>query len=339
MVTQSPMHRYTLQLLAALAIAFASLTASAEQAETTYRVAFILTTTPVREMAGPDPIHGPFRAFVHALRDLGYVEGRNLILERRSAQGRFERLGEITAALVQSKTDVIVVINTQVAQRAHEVTSTIPIVQVGGGDPVAMGLARSHARPGGNVTGLTASPTPEFDAKRFAFLKEAAPAATRIAFVGMPSDWNTPGAISVRRAAQALGVTLIRVDHHPNDYTGAFASIERERVQAIYLAANPPNWQHRELIARFAIDRRLPSSASVRDQAEAGILMSYGYNIADNCRRAAGYVDRILKGAKAGDLPIEEPTKFELVINTKTARAIGLTLPQALLLSADQLVE
>jgi putative ABC transport system substrate-binding protein len=322
--------KQVLLLLAAVTISAAPLPAKADQAAKIYRVGFILTTTPVREMAGPDPVHLPFRAFVHALRDLGYVEGSNLILERRSAEGRFERLGDIAAELVNLKTDVLVVINSLVVQRAHQVT---------GSDLVAIGLAQSLARPGGNVTGLTAGPTLEIDAKRLELLKEVAPAATRIAFLGMNSDWESPLGQSVRRAAHALGVTLVLAEHQPNDYTSAFALIKRQRANAIYLASNPPNWQHRRLIAGFATNNRLPSTYTVRDYTEAGGLMSYGFDVVDNCRRAAQYVDKILKGAKPADLPIEEPAKFELVINIKTARAIGLRIPRELLLRANQLVE
>jgi len=331
--------RQGLLLLAAAIIFAAPLPADAEQVAKAYRVAFILTTTPVAEMKGPDPVHSLFRAFVHALRDLGYVEGHNLILERRSAEGRFERLEDITAELVNLKTDVIVAVNSTVVQRAENVTSTIPIIQVTGTDPVTFGLAKSLARPGGNVTGLTSTPTPEIEGKRLELLKGVAPAAKRIAFLGMKADWESPWGQSVRRAADALGVTLVRAEHEPNDYTGAFALIKRERADAIYLAANPPNWQHRGLIAQFAAKNRLPSTNMGRDYVEAGGLMSYGYSPVDNFRGAARYVDKILKGARPGDLPIEQPAKIELVINIKTARAIGLSISQELLLRADEVVK
>lgn len=332
-------HRRLLVLIAAAAISMGLPLSNAQQPAKTYRVGFILTTTPVAEMVGPDPVHRPFREFVHALRDLGYVEGRNLTLERRSAEGKFERLSDIAAELAASKTDVIVAINDFVAQRAHQATSTIPIVHVTGTDPVGLGLAQSLSRPGGNVTGLTMSPTPEIEAKRLELFKEAAPAAKRIGFLGLNGDWDSPSGQSVRRAARALGVRLVRVDHRPNDYTAAFAQIARERIDALYLASNPPNWQHRREIAEFAARNRLPSTYAVRDYPEAGGLMSYGYDLRENSRRAAQYVDKILKGAKPGDLPIEEPTKFELVINASTARAMGLAIPRTLALRADQILE
>ena len=318
--------RWILLLIAGATISASALPTKAQQAAKLYRVAFILTTTPVSEMNGPDPIHVLFRAFVHALRDLGYVEGRNLLLERRSAEGRFERLSEIATELVNLKTDVIVAVNTTVVQRVHEVTTTIPIVQVTGTDLVAEGLAKSLARPSGNVTGLTSTPVPEIEGKRLEFLKEVAPAASRIAFLGMKSDWDSPWGQNVRRAAQALGVTLVLTEHKPNHYVDAFTSIERERANAIYLAANPPNWQHRRQIAEFAAKNRLPSTYMSRDYPVAGGLMSYGYDAYDNFRGAAQYVDKILKGVRPGDIPIEQPAKFELTINMKTARAIGLNI-------------
>ncbi len=286
--------RQVLLLIAAVTIFAAPRPAEAEQATKTYRVAFILTTTPVAEMTGPDPVHSLFRAFVHALRDLGYVEGRNLVLDRRSAEGKFERLDDIAAELVSLNTAVIVAVNSVVAQRVQKVTSTVPIVQVTGTDLVAVGLAQSLARPGGNVTGLTSTPTPEIEGKRLELLTGVAPAATRIAFLGMKGDWESPWGQSVRRAAHALGVTLVRAEHEPNNYTGAFALIERERANAIYLAANPPNWQHRRLIAQFAAKNKLPSTYMSRDYPEAGGLMSYGYYAIDNFRGAAQYVDKIL---------------------------------------------
>jgi putative ABC transport system substrate-binding protein len=290
-------------------------------------------------MAGPNPVHLLLRAFIHTLRDLGYVEGRNLILERRSAEGKFERLDAIVSEVVSLRTDVIVVINTMVAQRAHAVTRSIPIVQVTGTDPVLSGLARSVSHPDGNVTGLTSTPSPEIEAKRLELLKQVAPSATRIAFLGMKSDWDSPWGQSVRRAAEALGIALILTEHQPNDYAGAFALIERGRANAVFLAASPPNWQHRRLIADFARNNRLPSASMSREFPEVGGLLSYGYDPRDNSRGAAQYVDKILKGAKPGELPIEHPSKFELVINTKTARAIGLSISQELLLRVDQVIE
>lgn len=326
-------------LIVAVVMLVAPPASGAQSAGRVYRVGFILTTTPVAEMAGSDPVHQPFRAFVHTLRELGYQEGRNLVLERRSAEGQFERLGGITAELVALKSDALVAVSSAVAVRAQKVTRTVPIVQVTGYDPVALGLADSLARPGTNLTGLTTTPAPEIEAKRLELLKEVVPAATRIAFLGMKADWESRWGQDVRRAGEALGLTLIHAEHQPTAYTDAFGLIVRARVHAVYVAHNPPNWQHRRLIAEFAERSRLPTTHGLRDFPEAGGLMSYGFHVLDNFRRAAHYVDKILKGAKPGDLPIEQPAKFELVINVRTARAIGLEIPRAVLLRADHIIE
>jgi putative ABC transport system substrate-binding protein len=327
-------------LLTSLASALVQpLAVEAHRAGQVYRIGFILTTAPVAEMEGVDPVHDLFRAFVHALRGLGYVEGRNLRLDRRSAEGRFERLDDIVRELVSLNPDVLVAVSSAVTRRGYTVTSIVPIVQVTGFDPVAMGLAQSVARPGRNVTGLTTTPTPEIGAKRLQLLKEGVPTVTRIAFLGMQADWESRWAESVRRAGQALGVALIYAEHQPNAYDDAFALIQGQRANAVYVANNPPNWQHRRLIAEFGARSGLPTTSALRDYAEAGGLMSYGFDVVDNFRRAAGYVDKILKGAKPGELPIEQPTKFELVLNLKTARALGLTIPPSLLMHADQVIE
>ncbi len=331
--------RRLLALVAAVGMNALPASSPAQQASRTYRVAFVLTTTPVVEMAGPDPVHLLLRVFLNTLRDLGYIEGRNLILERRSAEGNFERLGEIASQLVSLDMDVIVAINTRVTERVHAVTKTIPIVQVAGMDPVVTGLARSAGHPGGNVTGLTSTPSPEIEAKRLELLKEAVPGAKRIAFLGMKSDWESVTGASVRHAADALGVRLTLAQHQPNDYASAFATLERGRFGAVFLAGSAPNWQHRRLIAEFAHRNRLPSASETREYPEAGGLLSYGFDIRENCRTAAQYVDRILRGAKPGDLPIEHPSKFELIINNRTAREIGLRVPRELLLRADQVIE
>jgi putative ABC transport system substrate-binding protein len=313
--------------------------AQAQQSGKVYRVGAILTTTPIAEMEGPDPIHLPFRAFVHTLRKMGYIEGRNLILDRRSAEGAFERIADIAAELISYEPDALMAVSSVVVQRARRVTSTVPIVQVTGYDPVAMGLAQSVAGSGTNVTGLTTTPAPDVEAKRLQLLTELVPKATRIAFLGMKSDWDSSWGRRVRDAARALRVTIFYAEHQPNTYEHAFAVIERERANAVYLAANAPNWQHRRLIAGFAQRNGLPTTSALRDYAEVGGLMSYGFDVLDNFRRAAGYIDKILKGVSPGELPIEQPRKFAFVINLKTAKALGLTIPQSLLARADEVIE
>ncbi len=316
--------------------------AAEAQTPKVYRVALIFTTSPVSEMAGPEPVHPLAKAFVHGLRALGYVEGQNLILERRSAEGRFERFGDIVAELVRLKADVIVTITDRMVRAAKEVTTTVPIVMATSGDPVREGIVQSLARPGGNITGLTGLVGPEIEAKRLELLKEALPGLSRVAYFASKADkeWEGPYGQSVRTAAQALGVTLLLAEFTPRQYTDAFTLISRARADALFVGAiSGPAYADRGLIVDFATRTRLPSSFFFREAVELGGLMSYGVSFADVFRRAAGYVDKILKGAKPADLPIEQPTKFELVINLKTAKALGLTIPPSLLLRADEVIE
>jgi putative ABC transport system substrate-binding protein len=304
-----------------------------------YRVGLIFPSPPVSEMAGPEPVNVAARAFVRGLRTLGYVEGRNLILERRSAEGTFERFAPIVAELVSLNVDVIVVSNTALAQRAREVTTAVPIVLGVSTDPVGSGLAQSLARPGGNVTGLTADVGPGIQGKRLELLKGAVPSASRVAFLGTKKLWDVVHETSLKAGAQALGLTVFLAEHTPTEYAGAFALIGRERPDALFVASSSENYAQRRLIVDFATSKRLPNIHAFRESVEDGGLISYGVNIADLFRRAAGYVDKILKRAKPADLPIEQPTKFELVINLKTANALGLTIPPSLLQRADQVIE
>ena len=317
----------------------APISTDAQQAGKVYRVGLIFTTAPVSEMAGPEPVHPPTRAFLHTLRSLGYVEGQNLVFERRSAEGKFERFTEIVAELVRLKTDVIVTVTNPLAQAAKQVTTTVPIVMVASVSPVETGLVASLARPGGNITGLTSNTGPEIEGKRLELLRDALPKISRVAYFGMKTDWEGPSGESVKAAAKALNVTLLHAEHAPNEYSGAFAVIARQRPDALFVAFSGPAFAHRHLIVEFAIKNRLPGTYARREFVEAGGLMSYGVSSPDLFRRAATYVDKILKGAKPADLPIEQPTKFELVINLKTAKAMGLTIPQSVLIRADEVIQ
>jgi putative ABC transport system substrate-binding protein len=330
--------RAFLGTLGLLAVPLAS---EAQQAGKVYRVALIFTTSPVSEMAGPEHVHPLARAFVQGLRGLGYVEGQNLILERRSAEGRFERFGDIVAELVHLKVDVIVAPGDRLPQVAKGVTTTVPILIASSTDPVGGGLVRSLARPGGNITGLTTLVGPELEAKRLELLREMLPSVSRVAYLGSKEDkdWESPRGQRVRTAAQAMRVTLVLAEFTPHEYTDAFARIRRARVEAVFVSPSPAAYADRALIVDFASRARLPGIFYYRESVELGGLMSYGVNLADVWRRAAGYVDKILKGAKPGDLPIEQPTTFELVINAKTAKALGVTIPASLLLRADHVIE
>jgi putative ABC transport system substrate-binding protein len=317
----------------------APLAATAQQAGRMYRVGLIFPSPPVSEMTGPEPVNNAARAFVRGLRAFGYVEGRNLILDRRSAEGRFERLASIVAELVSLNVDVIVVSSTSLAQRAKEVTTAVPIVMGVSTDPVGSGLAQSLARPGGNVTGLTADVGPEIQGKRLELLKEAVPRASRVAFLGTKKLWDVVYETSLKAGAHTLGLTVFLAEHTPTGYTGAFTLISRERPDALFVAPSSENYAQRRLIVDFATGNRLPSIHAFREAVEVGGLMSYGVNVADLFRRAAGYVDKILRGAKPADVPIEQPTQFELMINLKTANTLGLTIPQSVLQRADQVLD
>ena len=315
--------------------------AGAQQAAKVYRVGLISVAIPLSEMVGPEPVHPITRAFVQGLRALGYVEGQDLILERRSAEGRVERFGDIIAELVRLKVDVIVTGSTAMAGAAKVVTTTVPIVMASSADPVGDGVVQSLARPGGNITGLTGTVGPEIEAKRLELLKAILPGVSRVAYLAdkESKEWERPAGMSVRTAAQALGVTLVLAEFTPRQYTDAFARISRARAEALFVARGPTAYADRALIVDFATRTRLPSTFYTRESVEVGGLMSYGVNVADLFRHAAGYVDKILKGAKPADLPIEQPTKFELVINLKTAKALRLTIPPSILARADQVIE
>ena len=313
--------------------------AKAQQAGKVYRVALVFSSSPVSEMTGPNPPHPHASAFLQGLRDRGYVEGKNIIIERRSGEGKAERLREVLAELVRLQMDVIVVATTVVAREATHATSTIPIVCVCGA--VQGGLAASHARPGANVTGIDNAPTVELAGKRLALFKETIPKVSRVAGIYAPSLDDSGRQISeMARAARVLDVTLIPVKvDRPDDFPPAFAAILREHVDGLITADSGLNYAARSQIADFALHNRLPAIHAQREFAETGGFMSYGTSLPDVFRRIGGYVDRILKGAKPADLPIEQPSKFELVINLKTAKALGLTIPPSLLQRADQVIE
>jgi putative ABC transport system substrate-binding protein len=224
---------------------------------------------------------------------------------------------------------------------AKAATATIPIVMTVGGDPVAGGLVQSLARPGGNVTGLTFQVGPEIDAKRLELLREMLPRVSRIAFLANKEEnnWEAPAGQRVRAAAQALGLVLVPVEASRHEYTDALAQITRARVEALFVARSSHAYVNRTQIVEFATRNRLPSSYDNRDFIGPGGLMSYGANPTHNFARAASYVDKILKGSAPGELPIEQPTKYELLINLKTAKALGLTVPQSILLRADEVFQ
>jgi len=277
-------------------------------------------------------------AFQQGLRDLGYVEGKNLVIEQRHADGRFERLPALAAELVRLPLDVLVA-HGDGGVHAKQATSTIPIVVVANPDPVGLGIAASLARPGGNVTGLS-DLHGDLAAKRLALLKEAIPAASRIAVLWRSGASSHPPQLrDIQAAASALRVTVFPLEiQGPHDFGRVFTTLRRERLDALDILGGAAG-VHRRQFAELAIQNRVPTISTTREFAEDGLLMSYGSNFPDLYRRAATYVDRILRGTRPGDLPIEQPTTFELVINLKTAKALGLTIPQTLLRRADQVIQ
>ena len=320
-----------LMVLLALAVVAPPLPAEAQQARKAPRLGLLWPDS------GPSP---RVEAFRQGLRELGYTEGKTIVIEYRFAEGKRDRLPELAAELVRLQVDVIVALSTLAAQPAKKATTTIPIVTVSG-DPVGTGLVASLAHPGGNVTGLTIF-SPDLAGKRLELLKEVVPQLARAAVL-----WDSDGpskVIEFREAnatAPALGVELQSLEvraPHP-DLEGAFGAARRGRAQGLVVLGNPLTLTYRRQIVGMALRDRLPSIFDSPEYAEIGGLMSYGPNFNDLFRRAAMFVDRILKGAKPADLPIAQPTTFELIVNLKTAKALGLTVPQSVLVRADQVIE
>jgi len=282
-------------------------------------------------------------AVLQGLRELGYVEGRNLLLEIRTADGKLERLAQAAAELVRLEVDVIVAATTAATRAAQTQTRTVPILCFTLGDPVGAGLVASLARPGGNITGLSAL-SGELVPKCLSLLKEAVPRVSRVAVLWEPNPLTEKSGADMLRgageAARRLGVALQLVDARgAGDLDAAFATMTRERCDALLVLPSVLGYEERRRIADLALAHRLPSMSHRREEAEAGALMAYGASYKDLWRRGATYVDRILKGAKPADLPVEQPTRFELVINMKTANALGLAIPRAVLLRADEVIE
>ncbi len=279
-------------------------------------------------------------AFRQGLRELGYVEGQNIVIEYRFGEGRPERLPALAAELVRLKVDVIVTGGPSAHEAAKQATSTIPIVVAVTGDPVAAGLVASVARPGGNITGL-ASMAPELVGKQLELLKEVAPKVSRVAVLRNPSNQGHPFVLrQAEGAARALGVQLhILQARTPPEIEAAFAAMSRQRAGGVLVLRDGLFIAQRTQIAALAAKNRLPAMYGLREEAEAGGLMAYGASVPHMYRRAATYVDKILKGAKPADLPVEQPTRFELVINMKTAKALGIKFPQSILIRADQVIQ
>jgi putative ABC transport system substrate-binding protein len=311
----------------------APLAAEAQQTGNVYRIGFLGNSTAALEAN----LVGPFR---EGLRDLGYVEGRNVLIEYRWAEGKYDRFPALIGELLALKVAVIVTAGTPATLAVKKATTSVPLVMLAVGDPVGTGIVPSLSHPGGNITGLTAIST-EMDAKRLELLREVVPSVSYIALL-----WNAGSPLQVlaekqvQAAAQGLRMRVLSLGvKTEEEIKSALAVMARERPDALLVLADRLLLHHRALIMDFATRHRLPGVHAYRELVEAGGLMSFGPSYADMHKRAAYFVDRILKGAKPGDLPVERPLTFELVINLKAAKALGLTIPQSLLLRADQVIE
>jgi putative ABC transport system substrate-binding protein len=337
------MKRRAFIMAVAAGLVMAPLTLSAQPAGKVWRIGFLgnaSPTTPDTERIGD--------AFRQELQECGYVEGRNLVIERRFIEGDPQKAPGLAADLVRLRVDLIVTVSNQAAQAAKAATSTTPIVMLSSSDPVGAGLVASLARPGGNLTGVSDYGL-ELTPKRLELLKAALPRASRVAVTKCQKcaavddrtlelarqNYNAWAA-----TAQNLGMTLTYVDlSGPQGFDGATAEVLRARPDALFVGVNSAGFALRKELADFAIRERIPMFAFAREQAALGALMSYGIDYADLFHKAAVQIDKIFKGAKPADLPIEQPTKFELVINLKTARALGITIPQDLRLRADEVIQ
>jgi putative ABC transport system substrate-binding protein len=323
----------------ALCLGFAGLggmpgAARAQQPGKVYRIGYLSTPTAESVARGVD-------AFLRKLRELGWTEGRNLAIVYRWADGDVAKLPQFAAELVRENVDLIVAPAGSAALAAKQATSTIPIVMIFASEPVELGLVADLRRPGGNVTGTTLTPGPEIFGKQLEILKEAFPRASRIAVLWNPADPSFAAqAKSVDAAASALRLRLQHVEARgPEEFEDAFRAMTRQRADALLVSASSTFLAHGAPLAELAIRSRLPTMVSFREMVSAGGLMAYAVNISDFVVHSAVYVDKILRGAKPGDLAVEQPTKFELVVNSRTAKALGIELPQSLLLRADHVVQ
>jgi len=328
------MRRIGLAVALTVSVLLAPLAADAQQAGKSARIGYVQVSSVT---SSPSPLRV---AFIQGLRDLGWIEGSNLAIESRSANGKPERLPALIADLLRLKVDVIFAAEPVSATAAKQVTAEIPIVFMSSGDPVAGGLVASLARPGGNLTGC-AGMDPELAGKRLELLKQIVPQLTRVAFVINPSSPMSPIHLrEAQKAATALGIRLQVVEvRDPDEFERALVVIAKDRPDALYVAGNPNLFSQRLRVLGLVARNRLPAIWFETLWVTDGGLIGYAPNQPDMFRRGAWYVDRILRGAKPADLPIEQPTKFELRVNLKTAKALGLSIPQSLLVRADEVIQ
>ena len=326
-------------LLVAVLVGMACATAVYAQKGKFQRIAFIAALSPVADLKGPDPINPAARGFVHGLRDLGYVEGRNVVIDFRSLEGRYERIPEILADVVRSKPDVIYTGTQVVVERHLAATSGIPVVTMASWSLIESGVVKSLSRPGGTVTGFVVDVDVAVETKRLELIRDAIPSIKRIAFLGTSVAWESPATRELLLAAERLGLSMFYAPYTGADVQAAAAVIERGAADAIFVPAGAISFANRQRIGEFVSARRIACIGPFREVAEHGCLMSYGVDIYAVSRDAAGYVAKILAGARPANMPIQQSSKFELVINLKQAKALGLVIPTPLLLRADRIIE
>ena len=325
--------REFIEVIAGAAIALPT-AARTQPAGKTYRIGFLANDPAI-------PTQPAWRAFVDGLRENGFVEGKNVVIDRRFAEGRLDRYADLVAELTRLGVDVVTTSANDATLAAKQATTTIPVVMLNVSDPVGEGIVASLAHPGGNITGVIQDDTPEISAKRMQLLKDAVPHTTKVAVLlnsEQPydrSEWQ-----QLELAARPLKVKLRQlVARRASEYAGAFDMIESDRPDVLFVTTSPLNFVNRRTIAELAAKSRLPIMSCWRESTEAGGLMSYNSVRVERFRRAALYVGKVLKGAKPSDLPVELPTKYELVINLKTAKFLNLDIPRDLLLVADEVIE
>ena len=328
------MRRIGLTLLLAVSVVLTPLGVEAQQVERVYSIGLLGIGSP-----GEDPSATWWQPFLEAMRALNYVQGRNLVVKRVSAKGRADLLGGLARELVQGGVDVIVTTSTRETHAAKQATSTIPIVMTFPPDPVEQGLVASLARPGGNVTGLTGL-VPGLRQKYVELLREVTPGASRFVVIASPGSLGPTIRRELEMGATQIGVTLaVQPVERPDEFESALTRAKEAGAAGVIVSADAVTLTHRRALVALVRKHRLPAIYWTREYVEEGGLMTYSANLVDLRRRAATYVDKIFKGAKPADLPVEQPTKFELVINLKTAKALGLTIPQSLLVRADEIIQ
>jgi len=334
------MKRREFAMLVGGALLFAHCGLYAQAPERIIRIGLIYpSATPAQIADRSDPGR---RLYEQAMRERGYVEGRNLVTERRTAEGKLESTPEIAAELVRLKPDVIVVGHLGIARLAAKATTTIPIFSMAG-DPIAGGVAQNLNRPGGNINGIFAATytagTSGVEHKRLQLLRELVPNLRRIAFVANREWWDGAWGKGLREAASQLGIQFMYIESTASGFAEAFMVLKREKPDAVYFESTPTAFSFRASIGEFAVSSRVPSACGHQEVVEAGCLMTYNFTVAEAYRTLADFIDRIAKGAKAGELPYHQYTQYEFALNAKTARAIGLTIPPSLLVRVDRVIE